>query len=42
MFKTIFSTKGTQKKFQKEVEHIFILGALEISNNLEWGTPYFT
>ena len=41
MLKTIFSTKVTQINVKKEVEHLFLLGVFERSNDSEWGDPYF-
>ena len=33
MFKTISSTMGTRRNIKKEVEHLVLLGVLEISND---------
>ena len=35
MFETISSTKGTRGNIQNEVEHLVLLGVLEISNYSE-------
>ena len=41
MFKTICSTKGTQKIVKKEVERLVLLGVFEGANDPEWVGPSF-
>ena len=41
MFETISGTEGTREDVLKEVEHLFLLGVLERSNNSEYGDPSF-
>ena len=34
-------TKSHEEMFQNEVEHLVLLGVLEVANDSEWGYPYF-
>ena len=34
--------KVHEEIFKKDVERLFILGLLEVANDSEWGSPYFT
>ena len=41
MLTTISCTKVTQGNFKREVKHLFLLVALEVANDSEWGGPSF-
>ena len=41
MLATISSTKVTQVNVQKKVEHLVLLGVLEVANDSEWGASSF-
>ena len=42
MLATITSTEGTLANIQKVGLTLFLLGFLEVVNDSEWGSPYFT